>query len=285
MSDCTRGLPFAPIAAGRRTAWRRQTERSNVPRPRSQSAVRINRWRFPPRTWACERAARTGTRADALVAGAAGGALALIRTLGAVVIPATVLVLAWRRRWTAALIVLAAGVAIMLPWQLWIAAWNDKLPAVFLGRYGSYSGWLVRGVQDGGIAWLLQLVVFNLRLVVEGGWQLLAIEPLHPALKWLATVVATAMFGGGWLLLLRRAPVAATMVALYLAVGLVVEVVVPQHVQAAEHGLLLGQHGAEHRDLGVAVLGRGGFFEDVGHKRERARGGFESPIAPLILVD
>jgi hypothetical protein len=166
----------------------------------------------------CERAARTGDRRDALVAGAAGGALALIRTLGAVAIPATILVLAWRRRWSAALLVLVAGVAIMLPWQLWIAAHDDNLPAVFAGRYGSYSAWLIGGVQDGGIAWLFQLVMFNFRLVVDGGWQLLAIEPLPVAVKWLATIVATAFFAGGWYLMLRRAPVASWMVALYLVV-------------------------------------------------------------------
>jgi hypothetical protein len=171
-----------------------------------------------PVLMAGERAARTGDRRDALIAGAAGGALALIRTLGAVVIPATILVLAWRRRWTAALLVLAASVAIMLPWQLWIATYDDNLPAVFAGRYGSYSAWLIGGVKEGGVPWLLQLVVFNLRLVVNGGWQLLAIEPLPVAVKWLATIVATAFFAGGWWLMLRRAPVAAWMGALYLLV-------------------------------------------------------------------
>ena len=51
-----------------------------------------------PVLMAGERAARSGSRRDALIAGAAGGALALVRTLGIVVIPATALVLAWRRR-------------------------------------------------------------------------------------------------------------------------------------------------------------------------------------------
>jgi hypothetical protein len=53
---------------------------------------------------ACERAAETGRKRDALVAGAAGGILALVRTLGAVAIPATALVLAWRRRVAAVLV-------------------------------------------------------------------------------------------------------------------------------------------------------------------------------------
>ena len=171
-----------------------------------------------PVLMACERAARSGNRRDALVAGAAAGALALIRTVGAVAIPATALVLVWRKRWLPALLVVAASVAIMLPWQLWIAAYDDQLPAIFLGRYGSYSGWLIGGLKEGGPAWVADLVVFNLRMVVDGGWQLLAAEPLPLAVRWLATVVATAFFAGGWWLMLRRAPVAAWAVAIYLAV-------------------------------------------------------------------
>jgi hypothetical protein len=170
-----------------------------------------------PVLMACERAGRSGERRDALVAGAVAGALALIRTVGVVAIPATALVLAWRRRWVPALLVLASGAAIMLPWQLWIGAHDDQLPAVFLGRYGSYSGWLMGGVRDGGIAWVGELVLFNLRLLVEGGWQMLAVEPLPLPVRWLATIVVTAFFAGGWWLMLRRAPVAAWAVAIYLA--------------------------------------------------------------------
>jgi hypothetical protein len=167
---------------------------------------------------ACERAGRSGERRDALVAGAAAGVLALIRTVGVVAIPATALVLAWRRRWIPALLVVAAGVAVMLPWQLWIAANDDQLPAVFLGRYGSYSGWLIGGVRDGGLPWLSDLVLFNLRLVVDGGWQMLAVSSLPPPVRWFATIVVTTFFAGGWWLMLRRAPVTAWAVAAYLAI-------------------------------------------------------------------
>jgi len=171
-----------------------------------------------PVLMACERAARTGNRRDALVAGAAAGALALIRTIGAVAIPATALVLAWRRRWVPALLVWVAGIVIMLPWQLWIGTHDGQLPAVFLGRYGSYSGWLIGGVRDGGPAWMVELVLFNLRMVVDGGWQILGVGTLPLPVRWLATSVATAFFAGGWWLMLRRAPVAAWTVAIYLAV-------------------------------------------------------------------
>jgi hypothetical protein len=167
---------------------------------------------------ACERAARTGNRRDALIAGAAAGALALIRTVGAVAIPATALVLAIRKRWVPAALVWLAGLAVMLPWQLWIAAYDSQLPDVFLGRYGSYGGWLMSGVREGGIAWVGQLVVFNLGVLSEGMALLLTVDRLPIAIRWLATIAVTGFFAGGWWLMLRRAPVAAWMVAIYLAV-------------------------------------------------------------------
>ena len=104
-----------------------------------------------PVLMASERAARTGSSRHALVAGAAGGVLALIRSLGVVVIPATALVLAWRRRWLAAFLVCVAGALAMMPWQLWVAAHDAELPAVFVGKYGSYAGWVLEGMKDGGV--------------------------------------------------------------------------------------------------------------------------------------
>jgi hypothetical protein len=166
----------------------------------------------------CERAARTGDRRDALVAGAATGLLALVRTVGAVALPATALVLMIRRRWVPAALVWVAGLVVMLPWQLWIAAYDGQLPDVFLGRYGSYGGWLLSGVREGGIAWVGQLVVFNLGVLAEGMSLLLTVDRAPAAVRWLATIAVTGFFAGGWWLMLRRAPVAAWMVAIYLAV-------------------------------------------------------------------
>ena len=171
-----------------------------------------------PVLMACERAARTGNRRDALIAGAAAGALALVRTVGAVAIPATALALAIRKRWVPAALVWVAGLAVMLPWQLWIAAYDGQLPDVFLGRYGSYGAWLMSGIREGGIAWVSQLIVFNLGVLSEGMSLLLSVDRLPMAIRWLATIAITGFFAGGWWLMLRRAPVAAWTVAIYLAV-------------------------------------------------------------------
>jgi hypothetical protein len=170
-----------------------------------------------PVLMAAERAARTGSRRDALIAGAAGGALALVRTLGIVVIPATALVLLWRRRFLPALLVCLAGALVMLPWQLWVSAHEAEIPAVFLGKYGSYATWLLGGVREGGLDWVATLAWFNLRLFVGGGWDTLAVNELPVALRFAVTFIATGLFAWGWWLMLRRAPVVALTVAGYLS--------------------------------------------------------------------
>ena len=169
-----------------------------------------------PVLMAGERAVKNGSTRDALIAGAAGGALALIRTLGAVAIPATALMLAWRRRWMQAFLVCVAGFLVMLPWQLWVAAYDSDLPSVFVGKYGSYSGWLMEGVRDGGLPWVAKLIVFNLRLIVGQGWATLAVDTLPLPIRYIATAVVTAFFIGGWWRLLQRAPVAAWSVVMYM---------------------------------------------------------------------
>jgi hypothetical protein len=170
-----------------------------------------------PVLMACESAAETGGKREAVLAGAAGGALALVRTLGAVAIPATALVLAWRRRWLAAVLVCAAGAVVMLPWQLWVAAHAGEVPHVFAGKYGSYSGWLIDGLRAGGAGWVAQLATFNLSQIVTQGWETLAVDTLPQWLRWTATVVATVFFVGGWWRMLHRAPVAAWVVVMYMA--------------------------------------------------------------------
>jgi hypothetical protein len=162
------------------------------------------------------RATVSGNARDALFAGLAAGALTLVRTLGVVVIPATVMVLVWRRRWAAAAVFGLASVALMLPWQLWVAAHDADLPAVLLGKYGSYAGWLMDGMRDGGIPWVLDLVWFNIRLCIGTGWEMLTVEAWPVPLRFLSTAVATSFFLLGWWQMMKRAPVAALTVAGYM---------------------------------------------------------------------
>jgi hypothetical protein len=170
-----------------------------------------------PVLMACERAARTGTSRDALLAGIAGGLLAMIRTLGAAAVPATALVLLWRRRWLAAVVVLVAGGLVMLPWQLWIGANDAGIDPFFMGKYGSYGGWLAGGVAAGGVNWIAHQVNLNLRLLIAQEWEMLGVLSAPATIRWAVMVGSTALFFGGWWLLVRRSPVTAWFVVLYMA--------------------------------------------------------------------
>ena len=168
----------------------------------------------------CHRATENENDRTAFLAGAAGGILSLVRTLGFVVLPATVLVLAWRRRWKACVMAAAGGLATMLPWQLWIGAHDAGLPDVLVGKYGSYGGWLFDGMREGGLPWVMELVWFNTRHIIGGGWDLLAVNTLPAPVRFGATAAVTVLFFTGWYVLLKRAPVAALTIGGYLALVL-----------------------------------------------------------------
>jgi hypothetical protein len=123
-----------------------------------------------PALAAAERASDSGRPRDAVIAGLAGALLAMIRTLGALLIPATVLALAWQRKWKAAAIVGFTGVCAMLPWQLWVGAHAHEVPAVFIGKYGSYAGWLAEAVRTEGPLWIARVSWHNLSRLSFETW-------------------------------------------------------------------------------------------------------------------
>ena len=75
-----------------------------------------------------EGAVNEGKVPNAVAAGALGGALALVRTIGIALLPALVLTLLLRRRLSAAIAALATGIGVLAPWQLWSAAHDGDVP-------------------------------------------------------------------------------------------------------------------------------------------------------------
>ena len=167
---------------------------------------------------ASERAADpSGDGRDAFVAGAAIGTLMLVRTHAAALLAALVLLLVLRRRPAHALRAAAAAALVMLPWQLWTMLATPRVAAPLEGAYGSYLGWFVAGVREGGVPFLIATVRIN----VAELWLLLqdrvvtgdaALPRLLAAALLLALVVV-----GSWCLA-RRAAVTVSFLACYLAV-------------------------------------------------------------------
>ena len=174
-----------------------------------------------PVLMACERAVRTENYRDAVIAGVAGSVFALVRTLGAAVIPATVLALAWRRRWGQAALVFAAAAVAMVPWQLWVAAHSPEIPAVLAGKYGSYFGWLLDGMKAGGVDLVVDTVLRNLTMLSGLIWATIGFGSIPTPARWIGIVLFLTVLVVGWVHMRRRAPVAAWMAIGYLSIVLI----------------------------------------------------------------
>ncbi|MEP7344572.1 MAG: hypothetical protein ABI877_04880 [Gemmatimonadaceae bacterium] len=174
-----------------------------------------------PTLIAAERALRTGRVRDAVLAGLVVGILSLVRSLGLLVAPATILALVWRRRWSAALAVALATAFVVAPWQFWVMQHAHEVPAIYLGKFGSYFGWWTQAIQSEGFGWVARVSVHNLRMMTEQGWASTSTESLSLPLRMLATVALAGFFLGGLLRLVRRLPATALFVSMYLVMVVV----------------------------------------------------------------
>lgn len=167
-----------------------------------------------------ERATRSGTVRDGAIAGAIGAALAMVRTLGILVVPATVLALLLRRRWQAAVATVVVAALGLLPWQLWVGAHAAEVPAVFTGKYGSYGGWLGDAVRSGGLAWVMEVIRFNAGRLAFESWTHTG-TVLGPAwLKVTATCAVVLVLASGFVVAWSRVRVVALFALAYIGIVL-----------------------------------------------------------------
>ncbi|HET7188594.1 MAG TPA: hypothetical protein VFI52_10580 [Gemmatimonadaceae bacterium] len=174
-----------------------------------------------PALAAAERAvAPDAGRRDAVTAGAVIGVLMLVRTHAVALALALALVLVTRRRSLDALLAIVSALVIVMPWQLWTMFATPRVPALFEGAYGSYLGWFVTGVREGGIPFVAATARLNLTelwlLVQDRVIPADAAFPRILAAAFLLVLVAI----GAWALS-RRAPVTAWFLAAYLAIVVV----------------------------------------------------------------
>lgn len=170
-----------------------------------------------PALMLAERAAAGGSVRLAIAAGLACGALALVRTLGAVLVPAAFVVMIYRRQvWSA--VALATAAAIFLgPWQLWLNAWQHEIPPILMGKYGAYGPWMAQGYQEGGIAFARDVANANLGSIGRFlGYAFMPMAAAWPRAVAFTVALALAALGAG--VLVRRAAVTALFLAAYAAV-------------------------------------------------------------------
>jgi len=167
-----------------------------------------------------ERAAEGSRIRDALTAGLLLGALAMVRTIGAVAIGAMVLVLLFRRRPLAALGVVAGSALFLVPWQLWVSAYQGEVAPILSGKYGSYGPWMVDGYREGGLSFARDVVIQNFAGMGNSlSYVLMPVQRSWPRI--LSLLLLLPVIAIGFVALVRRAPVLAGFFALYLGVIIV----------------------------------------------------------------
>lgn len=155
----------------------------------------------------------------AVTAGAVIGGLMLLRTHAIALLLALVLVLVIRRRHGAALTAFAVALAVQLPWVLWSQFATPRVPVPLEGAYGSYLGWFIAGMRDGGPTFVMQTAWINARelgLLVRDRFTT-GIAPVDAVTL---TLVLAAMLAGARSFA-HRAPITVLFFSLYVAIVIV----------------------------------------------------------------
>jgi hypothetical protein len=174
---------------------------------------------LPWLVWAERATVRPDLREAALL-GASAGALCLIRA-HAVVLPVVLLVvLLARGRRREAVVSLGAAALVLLPWVMWVARQDPRLPFALRGQYGSYAAWLVQGVRENGLSLIFAAVAQN----VATCWAIVARSfslGRNLALDVLAVLSVATLCVAGAIAFARRAPATLAFLGAYMAIVLV----------------------------------------------------------------
>jgi hypothetical protein len=159
-----------------------------------------------PALLVAERATEDGGVRSAAIAGALIGVLALVRTVGVFLLPAALLVLLAKRQWRSAVVLALTACVFIVPWQLWISAYQHETPALLVGKYGAYGPWLAEGYHAGGTSFARAVLEKNAdELFGFLGYITLPVSSVWPRIVSLGAVLAVLVVGAwsAW----RRIPV------------------------------------------------------------------------------
>jgi hypothetical protein len=232
--------------------------------------------------------ARTGNGRWVVAAALLAAALVLTRTIGGVLVVATLLVMAQDRRWRAAALYATVVALALLPWQLFVWRHAPGFVPELRGSYGPYLEWLVEGYREGGVALFAAVVSKN----AADAWHSVGVT-LSPStaapVRAVAAFLGVSVLAWGALVGARRGvtQVAALALAGYLALVLIwpyqverfIWGVWPLILMVAYDGARdLWTRAAAPRALGLAVILLAAFVV-IGHTRYSVRGfarGWES---------
>ena len=243
-----------------------------------------------PTLFASERVVRDGALRGAAIAAALVAFLILVRTLGGTVLIATMLRLAYEKRWRALGMYVGVAGLILLPWQLFVWRAAAGFPDELRGSYGPYLEWVVDGYRVGGLTFLGAVVAKNL----AASWAMVGLfsSGLIPfGVRHVTAILSVVAMMTGLVVLARRdrMPVTSLAIAGYAAVVIAWPfwvdrfywVLWPLLVPITAMGLLAVRErllASGHRRLSYATLGVLAILS-AGHVLYNARGlgaGWES---------
>lgn len=152
----------------------------------------------------------------ALLIGLLIGAATLVRAHGVVLAVALVVALVRRDRRREATFAAAGALALLVPWQLFLAFSDTAVAAPLAGNYGSYVGWWVRGLGAMGP----RMIPLTLAHTIPETTAILVtlLSPFRSAAGRLLVVLALCvLLAAGGVTLARRAPLTALFLAGYIA--------------------------------------------------------------------
>jgi hypothetical protein len=159
-------------------------------------------------------------RRHVLLLGVLAGLSALVRSHGLALVVALPMVLVLRRKQLRhAALCLAAGLAPVVPWMIWVGRHNDELRPFMRGSYGSYTGWIAAAVHTDGIG-VLGRTVLRTSAEIGAMFATLGAPSLGMALRVTALLSLGALAAVGCVALWRGAPITTLFLALYTLITL-----------------------------------------------------------------
>ncbi len=167
-----------------------------------------------------EMARHEPERREAVWLGILCGAAVLVRSIG-VMLPIAVLAV-WmaHRRWRAAAWYAGTTLFVLSPWLLWTFLHGGELAPPLRGSYGSYGGWFVTGVREGGLPFVVATARTNVRAIMVGVSTSFQVTPGALAGRLTALALLLLLGYGAWRAR-KRAPVTLIFLGLYLGLVLV----------------------------------------------------------------
>ena len=151
---------------------------------------------------------------DLVVVALLAGAATLVRTHGIALIGAVTIALAFRSRFREAALFAGGAAAVLLRWQLWVAAHAHVVPTTMQGNYESYGAWLAGGLHAEGLGLLWRTLLRTTGNLV-GMFGVFVAPSMGAVVRTIGLVTLLALSTLGARVLWRRARVTALFLALY----------------------------------------------------------------------